>query len=183
MFAVHTLAACDEPAEQEPKVNVPAANVDLPEVPADLGESAIPVRHPDGSLSVDGLKRNRHAYLEKEVSVKGQIVWIYECPYERPKKKKRGRKPKADAPVTPRCQRAHLYIADTAGEGQVRLLVVGLPNYLQEHFDNGEIKVGGTYTMTGTYADIGAGFANPEEGLLHLGKIAGFEPPPEGDTP
>jgi hypothetical protein len=181
---VFGLAACDETESKDPKAsNLPPANVDLPAIPSDLGENAIPERHPDGALTVDGIKRSRLSWLDKEVTVKGKIAWVYKCPYEKDDKKKRPKKRKPDEEAAeddgPRCQRAHFYIVDTAGDADVRLLIVGLSPELEESFEKGDIKLGDEHTMTGTFLEIGNGFVASDEGLVVLGTIKGFEPPPE----
>ncbi len=178
------LTACDEskPAGPEGDSKLPPANIDLPAIPSDLGDNAIPERHVDGSLTIDGLKRNRLSWLDKEVTVKGQIAWVYKCPYEKDDKKKkpRKRKPEEEAEEEgPRCQRAHFYIIDKNGEADLRLLVVGLTDELEESFEKGDLKVGDEHTMTGTFLEIGNGFVASDEGLVVLGTIKGFEPEEE----
>lgn len=184
--AVFLLAGCDEPGSAEGDdgaSQLPPAHVDLPAIPADLGENAIPERYPDGALTVDGIKRNRHSWLDKKVTVKGQIAWIYKCPYEKDDKKVRRprKKPAEDAEEDdgPRCQRAHFYIIDKTGDPEVRLLIVGLTDALEESVEKGDIKVGDEHTMTGTFLEIGNGFVASDDGLIVLETIKGFEPPEE----
>lgn len=174
---------CEEPkpAEGDDQPAGPPARVDLPAIPDDLGKSAIPERHADGALTVDGVKRNRIGWLEKEVTVRGEIAWIYKCPYEKPDKKKRRpkKKPDEEAEEGPRCQRAHFYITDKGGDPKQRLLIVGLSTALEESFEKGDLKLGDEHTMTGTFLEVGNGFVASDEGLVVLGTIKGFEPEEE----
>lgn len=181
LLMVSFMGACE--AETEPDAEEvppePLVAVDLPLVPSDLGQSSIPEKHADGSLTIDGLRRNRMAHLDQNVTVKGTIVWIYDCPHDDDDKKgrRRRKKPKKDQEEGEEklCQRGHFYIADKA-DAEDRLLVVGLIGDIEEIFEEEKVKVGEQHTFIGKYADIGDGFAAPEEGLLHLSVIKGFEP-------
>lgn len=180
MALMLALGACTPLQEEEPKVVEvkPLVPVDLPAVPSDLGQSVTPEKHSDGSLTIDGLRRNRRAHLDKDVTVKGFIVWNYECPYEEEIKKRRKRRKKKkegeEEEEQNLCQRAHFYIADQARSDE-RLLVVGVTPFFEERFEDGDLKVGEQYTFHGRYADLGDGFAAPEEGLLALVNIDGIE--------
>ncbi len=165
----------------------PLVPVELPKVPEDLGQSVVPEKHADGSLTVNGLRRNRLEHLDTDLAIKGYIVWIYECPYaEEVEKRRLERKKKKEVEEGKEeenlCQRDHFYIADTP-KGEERLLVVGVSTHLQELFEKGTLKIDEQYTFQGKYADIGDGFAAPDEGLLHLGIIKGFEPEVEEEKP
>lgn len=180
LLMVSFMGACE--AESEPNAEEvppePLVPVDLPLVPSDLGQSIIPEKHADGSLTIDGLRRNRMAHLDQNVTVKGTIVWIYDCPHDDDDKKgRRRKKAKKDEEEGEKklCQRGHFYIADKA-DAEERLLVVGLIGDIEEIFEEEKVKVGEQHTFLGKYADIGDGFAAPEEGLLHLSVIKGFEP-------
>lgn len=181
LCAMVSLAGCGPSEEEEAKAKaeiVPLAPVDLPPVPGDLGVVEVPDSHADGSLTVDGLRRNRLQHLDQPVSIKGFLVWNYVCPYAEEKKNNRRRpKRKDDAEKKDEnlCQRAHFYVADKPRSDE-RLLVVGLGGHVVTLLEEEKIKVGELYTFKGSYVDIADGFAAPEEGLLNLDVIVGFEP-------
>jgi hypothetical protein len=174
------LGGCDDGSNEQDGQKVPdlpPAEINLPAVPADLGQSKYLLRHPDGSLTVHGIKRDRLAWLEKEVTVKAQIVWVYDCPYDDKKPKTRRRKKDSEeVDEGPRCQRAHFYVGDREGQPKERLLVVGLTSELEESFEKEDLKVGDEHTIKGSFVEIGDGFVASDEGLLMLGTIAGYEP-------
>jgi hypothetical protein len=172
--------ACEEgkqDASKSEEVN-PIVPVDLPSVPADLGQSKIPEKYADGSLTIDGLRRNRRAHLGKDILIKGTIAWIYECPYADEYKKRRRKKKKDDTKDENLCQRDHFYISDGPREEE-RLLVVGVSPFLKGIIEKKELKVGEEHIFNGRYTDIADGFAAADKGLLKLGEIKGFEEPPD----
>ena len=187
-------AGCDELAtneEPEKKAEtMPPARVDLPPVPSDLGVPKTPEKHPDGTLTVTGLLRNRPAYIEQEIQVKGFITSIYDCPHwekNQPKKPRRpGRKPpkkkeeEEDAEAK-MCERPHFYLVSKADEkpGDKSLLVVGIDPFIQGKIDEEEIKSGEEHTLTGTFIEIAEGFTAADKGLLKLTAIKGFDPAEE----
>lgn len=191
--------ACDQvqalinPPPQEapkPEDNLPPAKVDLPPVPQDLGKHSTPEKHADGALTVAGLLRNRPKYLDKKVTVKGHITWIYDCPYDdepakgkrpprRPKKKKKD--PEAEPKM---CDRPHMLIADKADEKERTMMVVGLTPELEEFIKNKEIDVGQEHTIDGVFLEEAEGFTAADYGLVQVTVIKGFEPkPPEEEDP
>jgi hypothetical protein len=174
---IGALGACqEEEPPPEPKVEPPLVPVQLPSIPADLGQSVNPSKLPDGSLTLEGLRRDRLAWLDKEIQLSGILVHVYDCPYDDEKKPRR-RKGEEPDPNEPVCQRPHFYVADTAtAKTEDRLLVVGVSNDLEERIQKGDLKVGERYVLRGTYADLGAGFVAPDQGLLVLGVVVGFEP-------
>ena len=179
------LTGCQEEADKEktPKDTRPPANVNLPAIPPDLGVQKTPDKHADGSLTVTGLLRNRPKYLTKEITVKGHITSVYDCPHweknqpkrRRPKKgkTKKDQDPNAEAKM---CQRPHFYIADKADAKDKLLLVVRVSPFLQEKFDEEAIKTGELHVLTGTFIEIAEGFTAADQGLLELTGIKGFEP-------
>jgi hypothetical protein len=181
MLGLPTFWGCEPEAEvKEPEKELPPAVVDLPEIPADLGVSKVPERHPDGSYTIDGIRRNRKKHLDNKVLVKGTVVWIYKCAYLEEKKKLRPGQKQAkrdpDEPA-PTCQPPHIQIADDPASDKNRMMVVKLDDFLEEQIDEGVLKIGDEHTFEGTYADIGLSFAAVEEGLVILDKIVGMERP------
>ena len=176
-----TLGGCDEDPgpDAQPKEDIkPLVPVDLPAVPDDLGKSEIPEKYADGSLTIDGILRNRRVYLDQDVLVKGIIVWIYECPYADEYKKRRRQPKKSEDEEENLCQRDHFYIADKARSDD-RLLVVGLSPFLKEALEKDKIKIGEQHVFNGRFTEIADGFAAADEGLLQLGEVKGFEEPEE----
>ncbi len=128
------LVACEEPPPPEPKVDPPLVAVNLPAIPSDLGQSAIPEKLPDGSLTIDGLLRKRLAVLDKPVQVSGFITWVYDCPHKlddkeraRRRRKKRKKKKGDEEKEVLMCERTHFAIADTMNAKEdKRMLDVGV---------------------------------------------------------
>ena len=188
-------SACDEAATtdapEKKASTLPPARIDLPSVPADLGVPKTPEKHGDGSLTVEGLLRNRPKYLNQEIQVKGHITAIYDCPHwekNQPKnpRKKKVRKIKMEAEediAAKMCERPHFYLVSKADEkpGEKSLLVVGLPQFIQDKIDEEEIKSGEEHTLSGTFGELAEGFTAAEKGLLRLASVKGFEPEPEED--
>lgn len=190
---VSCAAACGGNDEEQkplrPKPEAPLAPVNIPEVPADLGQVSTPDKNPDGSFTVEGLLRGRMANLRKEVSLTGVVSWVYDCPYDdddpkdgkKPKPKpKPATPPKEGEPAQELCKRPHFTVGDTA-DAKVQLLVVGLTPYLEELFTEGKVKVGDKHTFLGTYQDLSDGFAAPDQGLLRVTTIVGLEEVVEDD--
>jgi hypothetical protein len=108
------LAGCDEEAQASVKVErLPDVSPQLPDVPQ-LPPPPHPIKYPDSSYSVFGLRKKMSSAIDNEVEVTGYIVEIYQPP-ECPK----GQKCVAKAP--------HMFVADVKGEAdaQKRLMVVG----------------------------------------------------------
>ncbi len=169
------LLACEEepPPQEDPEANLPPATVSLPAVPGDLGQSKIPEKFADGPLTVDGLRRNRLKYLDKDVEIRGTVAQVYTCPFWEDKKKpRRARRRKDGEEEDPKmCQRHHFYVVDASGKPEDRLLIVNLNGIYQAKVEDGELKTGDVYTMTGRYTDIGDGFLETETGLIVLNQI------------
>ena len=182
-----TILACEgeESADKPDASNLPPANVNLPPVPADLGVSRIPETHPDGSLTIDGLRRNRQAHLDKEVKVKGKVEFVYRCEHweDKNKRRRRRRRRGAEDDAPPKmCNRHHFTIIDEADKDKDPLLIVNLslPHY-QEKIEEGELKEGMTLTISGTYTDLGDGFVETERGLIMMREIDELKPTEEDE--
>ncbi len=185
VFLSFAFLACDdaEDTKKKPEDNLPPAKVDLPPIPADLGQSSTPEKLADGSLTVRGVFRQRMALLDKPITVTGFVDWIYNCPHweDRKKKRRRRKKKKKGEEEEKLCERPHFYITDKPDakpDEEDKLLVVGLGEYIHEElFQEGKIKLKVKHTFTGNFADLGDGFAAPDKGLLILTKIKGMEEP------
>lgn len=175
------LAACEPepPPPEDPEANLPPAVVSLPPVPADLGQSTIPEKFADGPLTIDGLRRNRLKYLDKDVEVRATVTQVYTCPFWPDKKKPRRtvrRRKDGEPEEDPKmCQRHHFYVVDAKGKPEDRLLIVNLSALYQAKVEDEELKPGEVYTMTGRYTDAGDGFLETETGLLVLNQIKEIE--------
>lgn len=181
-----TFVGCDgdAPKEDADVANLPPARVDLPAVPADLGQSSIPEKHPDGSLTIDGLRRQRQKNLDQEVTVKGKVSFVYRCEFwvDKDKKKpvrRRRRKGEEEEGPPKMCERHHFVMVDVKGKPDNGLLVVGLDDHYQAKVEDALLNDGDILTVTGKYTDIGDGFVETERGLINVREIAELKPTEE----
>jgi hypothetical protein len=151
----------------EIKVNLPATpNFDL---------ATAPVQHPGGEFSVYGLRKNMSKQLEKDVRVRGYLLYLYECPPEirkcneeqDAKAKRERRKASARGPAAPPataeapqggcrpCEQPHFFLSDTADGKMERAILVA--DYPIKDWNTGRpkpitVKTGEQYVVTGTFA-------------------------------
>ena len=141
-----------------------------------------PKTHSDGAIGCEEILRNPEEYLEKEVKVKGHVVWksVCDCPGGKPSK-------------TCSCAMSHLYIADAPDETRIRLLVA---DFIGEEYDEIEegmhVNVYGIFDRTsrvGFTSKLGLIQFNRLEDLATGEIITGLEegmpgmPPPGMPTP
>ncbi len=172
-------AEAEKPEKEQEQANLPPANVNLPPVPDDLGESKIPLTYADGALTVDGLRRQRMKHLDQTVKVRGTIDFIYDCEYwDQKKLKKYLKKMKKEGKDvnSAMCERAHLYVIDK-GEKENRLLVAGLPEDFPDKIKKKKYTVGQEITFEGQYTDAGDSFVAPDLGLIVVEKFHGEDAP------
>ena len=103
-------SACEEAPSRVPSVRSDA-EVNLP-APPSLAPRPKPAPHADGSLSVEGLLSRAAVHVGQEVTVRGKVVDVIDCP----------KAAKPDAPCHPP---PHLYLADRSDAQRHRLLVTG----------------------------------------------------------
>jgi hypothetical protein len=152
---------------------LPEIKVNLPP-PPNFDAATAPVQHPGGEFSVFGLRKNMTKQLDKDVRVKGYLLYLYECPPEIRKcneeqdaKAKRERRraaarpasapPAAEAPkggCRP-CEQPHFFLSDAADGKVERALLVA--DYPIKDWSSGRpkplvMKAGEQYVVTGTFA-------------------------------
>ncbi len=160
-----SFGACTVPPEikvpeaKAPTPTGPPARVDLPPM-VKLEGTIPPATHADGlTMRVDGLMARWQKHLKKRIRVKGYLVEKYECP--------------KDSKI---CQRPHAYLHDTPAGGEKKLMVVSLPESINEALTPGE-----QYTITGTFdRRSGDGFIQ-SNGLLIFEEAEGLEVKEEED--
>lgn len=133
------------PKEKAAASNLPPAKVDLPPM-IKLEGTIPPETHPDHTMRIDGLLARRAKYLNQKVLVRGFLVQKYECPKDAKK-----------------CERPHVWLADSPAGGDKRLMVVKLDEERVEKLELNE-----QYIITGRFAQkSGDGFVRSEGLLLH----------------
>jgi hypothetical protein len=150
---------------------LPEIKVNLPATP-NFDNATAPVQHPGGEFSIYGLRKNIGKQLDKDVRVKGYLLYLYECPPELRKcneeqdaKAKRERRKAlagkatqaAEAPkggCRP-CDQPHFFLSDTPDGKLERALLVA--DYPLKDWNTGRpkpfaVKPGQQYVVTGTFA-------------------------------
>lgn len=132
------------------------------ENPPAARSTAAPIARAKGSLIPVDLRPPSRKHLGKTISVRGYVVYVYDCAREL------GAKVAKDEPE--RCDRPHFYLADTADASPDRSLwVVDVPRAPSEEAP--ELTVGGIVVVEGTWATRSPkGFIN-SGGLLIYGKM------------
>ncbi len=153
---------------------LPDIKVNLPAAP-NFDAATAPLQHPGGEFSVFGLRKNMSKQLDKDVRVKGYLLYLYECPPEirkcneeqDAKAKKERRKalarPASAPPVaveTPKggcrpCEQPHFFLSDAPDGKMERALLVA--DYPIKDWNSGRpkplvVKTGEQYVVTGTFA-------------------------------
>ncbi len=171
-------------AGQDPNARSPAPEVvetsvklDLPSPPA----FEEPKGYPDGTHSVTEMRRRSKKFLDQVVTVKGYVVWVYDCSLAL------GPQVAKDNPE--RCDKPNFYLADTADASQDKTIwVVEVPRppredekkFLpEEDLKNWPevpvIEPNKMYKVEGTWAlKSPRGFVN-SDGLLVYGKLTPAE--------
>ncbi len=172
------LAACPgtdgRPAGTDEAEQLPSLKVDLPPPPS-FDKPRTPITYPDQSLSVYGVRKKLHDYLDREVRVKAYLVDVYACPC-----------PKGKTTDTCTCELPHFWIADEPGEPKDKaLLIADMP------FDDLgkkmklDLTIGAQVVVSGTFArQSNTGFASSEGLIIYRahapaeGAAAAAPPPP-----
>lgn len=137
--------------------------------------------HPDGVLTVEGLMRNRDAFLGKTLKVRGVVTKLVKCPEPPPAPEPPDAGPTegdvvAPPPRPPRlCDPPpQLYLVDRERASQRELLVYGsMWSRLPEYTEGAEIDVEGTFDILSK-----DGVFLRQAGLLVLEDVPPPEPPP-----
>ena len=76
-LALALFSGCTKDKLEGAKAEVEETSIklDLPPVP----EFAMPAANPDGTHSVAEMRLKGNKFLDTEVTVKGHVVWIYDC--------------------------------------------------------------------------------------------------------
>lgn len=150
--------ACQAPALNEPAAapasNLPPVKVDLPPL-IKLEGSLPPETHPDLKMRVDGLLARRDKYLGQKVLVRGYVFDKFQCPKE-----------------AKRCERPHVWLADTPAGGDKKLMLVGLSEEMVALLPEGEPQV-----ITGNFERTSDDGFVQSTGLLVYESVEGIEDP------
>lgn len=150
--------ACNAPALNEPAAapasNLPPVKVDLPPL-IKLEGSLPPETHPDLKMRVDGLLARREKYLGQKVLVRGYVFDKFQCPKEATK-----------------CERPHVWLADTPAGGDKKLMLVGLSEEMVALLPEGEPQV-----ITGRFDRTSSDGFVQSTGLLIYESVEGIEDP------
>jgi hypothetical protein len=162
--------------------------VNLPPTP-NFDAATGPVQHPTGEYTVYGVRKQMSKLLDKDVMVKGHLLYLYECPAEQRKcndeadakakkeKRKAAAKGALPAPAAPPeggcrpCEQPHFFISDSPTGKMERALLVA--DYPLKDWKSGRpkpltVKQGEVLTVTGTFAiNSMTGFAASNGLLIH----------------
>jgi hypothetical protein len=165
----------------------PSIKVNLPPTP-NFDAATGPLTHPTGEYTVYGLRKQMTKLLDKDVRVKGYLLYLYECPPElrkcneeqdaKAKREKRkaakGAPPPAAAPAEGGCRpcdQPHFFISDSPTGKMERALLVA--DYPIKDWKSGKpkpltAKQGEVLTVTGTFAiNSMTGFAASNGLIIH----------------
>jgi hypothetical protein len=135
---------------------LPPIKVDLPSPPS-FAASDIPLKNPDGTYTIHGLRKNRVETLNKEVKLKAFLLEVYVCPVC----------PKGQ--TCKLCDQPHFWMGDKADTKKEKALMV--VDYLMPKQKPPALTVGKQYDIDGTFAiNSPTGFGS-SEGLLVFGKM------------
>jgi hypothetical protein len=135
---------------------LPPIKVDLPPPPSFAG-SDIPLKYPDGSSSIHGVRKTKAESLNKKVKIKGYLLEVYQCPVC----------PKGQ--TCKLCDQPHFFLGDKADTKKEKALMV--VDYLMPHQKPPALTVGKQYDIEGTFSiNSPTGFGS-SEGLLIFSKM------------
>ncbi len=135
---------------------LPPIKVDLPSPPS-FAASDIPLKNPDGSFTVRGLRKNKAETIGKEVKVKAYLLEVYVCPVC----------PKGQ--TCKLCDQPHFFIGDKPDTKKEKALMV--VDYLMPKQKPPALTVGKQYDIAGTFSiNSPTGFGS-SDGLLVFGKM------------
>ena len=167
---------------------LPPVKVNLPPAP-NFDAATAPVQYPSGEYSVYGLRKGMTKILDKDVRVKGYLLYLYECPPEtrkcneeqdaKRKKEKRKAAAKGAPPAVAEapqggcrpCEQPHFFLSDTPTTKIERALLVA--DYPIKDWKSGkpkaiQVKQGEQYVVTGTFAiNSITGFAASNGLIVH----------------
>jgi len=135
---------------------LPPIKVDLPPPPS-FAASDIPLKLPDGTYTVHGLRKGKAELLGKEVKVKGYLLEVYQCPVC----------PKGQ--TCKLCDQPHFFLGDKPDIKKEKALMV--VDYLSPKQKPPALTVGKQYDVAGQFSiNSPTGFGS-SEGLLVFSKM------------
>jgi hypothetical protein len=135
---------------------LPPSKVDLPPPPS-FAASDIPLKYPDGTASIHGVRKAKADNLNKKVKVKGFLLEVYQCPAC----------PKGQ--TCKLCDQPHFFLGDKADTKKEKALMV--VDYLLPKQKPPALTVGKQYDVEGTFSiNSPTGFGS-SEGLLIFSKM------------
>ncbi len=130
--------------------------VDLPPPPS-FAASDIPLKNPDGTYTVHGLRKLKAETLNKEVKVKAFLLEVYQCPVC----------PKGQ--TCKLCDQPHFWVGDKPDTKKEKSMMV--VDYLMPKQKPPALTVGKQYEVSGTFAiNSPTGFGD-SDGLLVFGRM------------
>ena len=143
-------------ASESEATALPPIKVDLPPPPS-FAASDIPEKHPDGAMTVRGVRKNRATTLNNKVKVKGYLLEVYQCPVC----------PKGQ--TCKLCDQPHFFLGDKPDTKKEKALMV--VDYLMPKQKPPALTVGKQYDIDGTFSiNSPTGFGS-SEGLLIFSKM------------
>jgi len=130
--------------------------VDLPPPPS-FAASDIPLKNPDGTYTVHGLRKGKAELLNKDIKVKAFLLEVYQCPVC----------PKGQ--TCKLCDQPHFFVGDKPDTKKEKSLMV--VDYLMPRQKPPALTVGKQYEISGTFSiNSPAGFGS-SDGLLVFGRM------------
>jgi hypothetical protein len=135
---------------------LPPIKVDLPPPPS-FAASDVPLKYPDGTLTVHGLRKGKAETIGKEAKVKGYLLEVYQCPVC----------PKGQ--TCKLCDQPHFFLGDKPDTKKEKALMV--VDYLAPKQKPPALTVGKQYEVTGQFSiNSPTGFGS-SDGLLVFSKM------------
>ena len=135
---------------------LPPIKVDLPPAPS-FAATDVPLKYPDGFMTVHGLRKGRAETLGKDVKVRGFLLEVYQCPVC----------PKGQ--TCKLCDQPHFFLGDKADTKKEKALMV--VDYLMPKQKPPILTVGKQYDVEGTFnINSPTGFGS-SEGLMVFSKM------------
>jgi hypothetical protein len=136
---------------------LPPIKVDLPPAPS-FAASDIPLKFPDGAMTIHGLRKGKAEFLTKDVKVRGFLLEVYQCPVC----------PKGQ--TCKLCDQPHFFLGDKADTKKEKALMV--VDYLGPKQKPPALTVGKQYDIEGTFSiNSPTGFGS-SDGLLVFTKMS-----------
>lgn len=140
----------------DPTNALPPIKVDLPPPPP-FNPPDVPIKSPDGTYSIYGVRKEKAKTLGQEIKVQGYLLEVYQCPVC-PKKQ-----------TCKACDQPHFFIGDKPDTKKEKALMVC--DYLGQKQKPPALTVGKQYQIEGSFnINSPTGFGS-SEGLLVFSKM------------